>query len=127
MRKIGVYSGKVFLGECGKKTDLLNIDGKPLYVGDIVINLAQHKYGSPDLTSETCYCMSVVVENKTNDKLNKKYFVMGLSSVDINNHNIDNYEYKQGKTEWVIKRVKSFENVLDGEKWFDFGFNYKFI
>ena len=101
-----VYSGKHKkgdrkLGDCGEATPLIDLFGKDLFVGDIVISFLEGEYG--------VYRLSVVVKDDI------EYYVMGLRGVDF----MDN------ENKWRIKKVKDFSEVVEGEKWKAIGFNYK--
>jgi len=119
-----VYSGKCREGLCGEKTNLINIDEKPLFVGDIVMSSTIDKQGI-----HSNYGLSVVVSDRYTSYSNgnieesEKYsfFVMGIKSCKFN---LKEGEEVEG-TEWIVERLKSFEDVIDGEHWKDFGFNYK--
>ena len=118
-----VYSGVCRQGTLGMETSLKDFTGEMLYVGDIVITSTIDEFGicsNNDLT--------VVVSNEFRS-VNKgngteyipnegqiEHFVMGIKSIDFMNTD---------SKKWIVKRLKSFKDVVNGEKWTAFGFNYK--
>ncbi len=109
---MNVYSGECEHGLCGTKTDLVDNKGDALRVGDIVML----SYQASELSSWH-HGLSVVVEGRPNLTGNAPIpdaFVMGICSVNINTN-----------TRWVVTRVKKWEEVLDGENWSAYGFNYR--
>lgn len=123
MENLYVYSGKVREGDLGESTPLIDIEGKKLYVGDIVITSTIDEQG-------ICqnHGLTVVVSDKYTSyntgggnvrhevKEGKpEYFVMGIKNVDFMGKDSDR---------WIVKRVKSHEDVICGENWKDYGFNY---
>lgn len=99
-----IYSGKVKKGKCGESTDLYDYSGNELFVGDIVITSHKDDIEAGSLTA-------VVQDNEDGE-----YFIMGLKSID--------FDYDE---EWSVRKLKDWKDVIDGEKWEDFGFNYKAI
>ena len=118
--KMYVYSGKCRQGECGKNTSLKDVNGDSLFVGDIVITSTIDGNGicsNNELTvvvsdKYTTYSNGIH-KSKENDII---YFVMGIKNVDF---------MGKDKEEWIVKKVKSFSDVIDGEHWREYGFNYK--
>lgn len=118
-----VYSGVCRQGTLGMETPLEDVTGEKLYVGDIVITSTIDEFGICSNNG-----LTVVVSDEFRSVNNGKeieyipkegqieYFVMGIKSIDF--MNVDS-----GK--WIVKRLKSFKDVVNGEKWTDFGFNYK--
>lgn len=118
-----ILSGECIIGVLGQKTNLIDILGNNLFVGDIVI-FYDNDYSSQGI--------SVVVNHKyknSTDGINNyvevededDFFIMGLKSIDFTN----NEKYDDDNTwKWAIKRVKSYKEVIHGEHWKDFGFNY---
>lgn len=106
---IHVYSGSCRLCQCGELTDLIDSKDEKLYTGDIVI-VYQDGYIVNHL--------SVVVRNqypsysdgsfKLIDK--KGYFIMGIK---------DTFD------SWLVIKVKNYRDVINGEHWAAFGFNYR--
>lgn len=105
-----IYSGECEHGECGLQTNLKDGYDNNLFVGDIVSLATYDEYGI-----RTFYGLSVVVDGRPElvgvDE--QSPFVMGISSVDINNSD-----------EWIVHKVKSYQDCIDGEHWSEFGFNY---
>ena len=105
-----VYSGEMCcLGECGTKTKLLDTKGIELEVGDIVVVFNVTANGSfrhyPSL--------SVVVLSE--EHYDDKPFIMGIRMVNLNDL----------ANEWQVTRVKRWQDVVDGENWIEYGFNYR--
>jgi hypothetical protein len=112
-----IYSGQVCLGVCGTPTNLYddycsyeeadgdeNLELKPipnLFVGDIVVAVT-----TDTLTNkiENISGLCVVVE----DMDSGKPFVMGLKSIDFSTEN-------DGRSKWLIRKVKGWENCIHGE------------
>lgn len=121
-KKLGVYSGECLQGVLGDPTDLKLITGEPLYVGDIVITSVIDELGACTnngltavVSDEFTTYSNGTIERK---KEEPKYFIMGIKNVDFMGKN---------KEEWGITRVKSYKDVIEGENWKDYGFNYKVI
>jgi hypothetical protein len=107
-----VYSGKCLIGRCGIATKMNDVDGNKLYVGDIVALMNDDGF----------HGLTVVVEDGITsysdgsyfiDKSHGDEFVMGIKSVNLNE---DSW--------WYVSKVKSHSDVVDGENWPNFGFNY---
>ena len=114
-----IYSGTCRKCECGMPTGSKDMNGKALSTGDIVITYTE-QHESIHLGSLTAIiCNQYQTDSGGKDgrehRLNKdqgKFFAMGIydSGLDSNN--------------WNILKVKDFSDVIDGEKWNEFGFNY---
>ncbi len=107
-----VYSGEVLTGECGKETHMIDGHGNSLRIGDIVTIHHLDEWGI-----NYCHGLSVVVDHYPElygDAEYDKPFVMGIKKVDVNNDE-----------NWFVTRVKMWEDVVDGEHWKDYGFNFK--
>lgn len=111
-----VYSGKCRLGKVGDETPFTDVRGNKLVVGDIVVIYAE------DYTAEG---LTVVVSDEFttySDGTHKikegpiKPFVMGIASIDLEKPN-----------EWRVLKVKDAADVVDGEHWKAYGFNYSSI
>ncbi len=108
------------MGTCGQKTGLFDLADNELFVGDIVIASVIDENG----ISSNCG-LSVVVSDQWEsysdgtfkEKLSEiEYFVMGIKTVDF---------MLKDSSRWCVKKMKDWEDCLDGEHWKDFGFNYK--
>ena len=107
-----IYSGQYEIGQCGLPTNLIDYHNEPLFVGDIIVMATVDSFGDAGF-----HGLSVIVEDKPEvcgrtEDLGP--FVMGLRSIDTNT-----------SKEWLIKKVKSWEDCVDGEHWKDYGFNYQ--
>lgn len=113
-----IYSGQCRQGDCGDSTGLKDFTGEDLFVGDIVITSTIDKYGICNnngltVVVSTKYTPYSDGTHKIND--NVKYFVMGIKNVDF---------MGKDSEKWIVKKVKSFSDCIDGEKWKDYGFHY---
>ena len=114
-----IYSGDCRLGKCGDKTNMVDIYGKKLFVGDIVVTYTTNKFGVCSLSGITAvvsdryttYSDGTHVEN--NGVINT--FIMGIQSVD----------FMRNEFGWSVQKVKDWSDIVDGEHWGDFGFNYR--
>ena len=113
-----ILSGKCRVGDVGESTPLKDCEDKDLFVGDIVITSVIDKFG---ICSN--YGVTAIVSDKWttfSDGTNVEkegeveYFVMGNKNTDF-----------KTSEEWIVKRVKSFEDIIVGENWKDYGFNYQ--
>ncbi|MDQ0068308.1 hypothetical protein J2W34_000082 [Variovorax boronicumulans] len=105
-----VFTGANYdFGEVGVEIGKKDSFGKVLHTGDIVM-LAHGDYLGTDLESWTYdNLLSVIVtEPETGVP-----FVMGIKDC--------GFEHP----EWRIQIVKKFGDVVDGERWPDWGFNYR--
>jgi hypothetical protein len=107
-----IYSGECEHGECGLETKLVDNKGQSLRIGDIVCLAHKGESGYFEF-----YGVSAIVDYRPEryiEPIGNGPFVMGLISVDINTN-----------SNWIVERVKKWEDVLDGEHWADYGFNYQ--
>ena len=117
-----IKSGNCFMGECGAETGCEDVNGKPLFVGDIVYLFSVQKYLADGETFEEWvpHDLTAIVSNKyityqdgmvelSGDDVP---FVMGIQKCGFND------------PEWKIKKVKSWEDTVDGERWPQYGFSY---
>lgn len=114
-----VFSGNVNLGKVGEPTEKTDSFGKPLFVGDIVM--------SSNKNAEGVYCnhgLSVVVSAEFSNKglapenHSAGHFVMGIKNIDFMGKDAD---------EWFVTKLKSHKDIVVGEHWKDYGFNYRLI
>jgi hypothetical protein len=124
--KMFIYSGNCRLCKTGLPSNLIDDAGIELKTGDIVIIYTIAK----NTGVVGLHGLSVVVANHYDNfqglqpveciEENKSdVFVMGVKTCDIQEPE-DNYP----KEVWRVRRVKLWSDVIDGEKWVDFGFNY---
>ena len=118
-----VYSGVCRQGTLGMETSLNDVTGEKLYVGDIVMTSTIDEFGicsNNGLTVVVSDEFRSVNNGKETEYIPKEgqieYFVMGIKNVDFMNADSE---------KWIVKKLKSFKDVVNGEKWTDFGFNYK--
>lgn len=107
-----IYSGTCRLCDVGFKTNIIDRSGNTLHTGDIVVIW----------NKDDCYGLSVVTGDQwqsysdgshVEKKEDVEFFVMGIKKVDLANDE-----------DWWVQRVKSFERVIDGERWQDQEFSY---
>ncbi len=115
-----IYSGGCRIGTVGQPTQLVERDGEPLFVGDIVITSTIDESGICDNTGLSVVCSDEWTSYSDGTHLVKHgdicHFVMGIKNVDFMGADSER---------WIVKKVKSFEDVVDGENWRDFKFSYK--
>lgn len=107
-----VYSGKCEHGKCGVETNLIDCAGNVLRVGDIVASFTEDEFGVNNFNG-----LTVVVEDRpalVGETEDTGPFVMGIKKVDFMNDD-----------KWNVRRLKRWEDVVDGEHWKDYGFNFK--
>jgi len=116
MKKI-LMSGKCRIGEIGKPTELLDSYSNQLYTGDLVA-LSAYNENNPD-QYEDYYGIEYVCNNEFQDNgCDKKIFVMGIASE--HKQYEDDYGESiviQNHQKWRIRKVKGFEELVDGEQW----------
>ena len=113
-----VRSGVCRKGRCGDVTDILDLNGDPLCIGDIVIvsEIDGHgicsNHGIHVVVNDrwTTYNGGDNVENLTFDS-----YIMGWKGAKFNGED----------SKYVAQKVKSYSDVVDGEHWAAAGINYK--
>jgi hypothetical protein len=103
---LAVYSGQCRMCMVGKPAPFKDLTGKPLATGDIVVMWPDGGYLD--------FTMSVVVEEKDD------FFVMGIRSVPLDLDDDGN-----PTSYWRVQKVKDHSDVIPGEHWKAFGFNYR--
>jgi len=120
MKAIYVYSGNCRQGDVGEATPLKDIGDNRLFIGDIVIVSNVDKFGICDNVGLSVVCSDKYTSYNDGTHLVKDgkidYFIMGIKNVDFMGADSD---------KWVVKLVKSHKDVISGEKWENFGFNYQ--
>lgn len=112
-----VLSGAVRRGDVGEPTPLIDMTGDKLFVGDIVVSASIDSLGVSYIHGLSVVCSDRWTSYSSGSHVPKdeySHFIMGLKNIDFTKHN----------ERWFIKRVKSFADVLPGERWPDYGFNY---
>jgi hypothetical protein len=114
-----ILSGNCRMGDVGEPTPLKDFTDKDLFVGDIVIVSTIDSMGICEN-----HGLSVVCSDKWTSysdgthvakESNIEHFVMGIKNVDF---------MGKDSEKWIVERVKSFEDVIAGEHWKDYGFSY---
>lgn len=110
-------SGKCRIGEIGQPTELIDYVGNKLHTGDLV-SLSLYDENDPDRFNDY-YGIEFVCHNEfQDDGLENKMYIMGIASQHFQYE--DEYEetiVKQNHKRWRLKKVKGFEEVVNGEKW----------
>lgn len=116
MKKI-LMSGKCRIGFIGESTELIDNYGNELFTGDLV-SLSAYDENNPD-HFEDYFGVEFVCNNEfQDDGLDKKIYVMGIADEHLQYE--DEYKetiVKQNNKKWRIRKVKGFEELVDGEKW----------
>jgi hypothetical protein len=114
-----VLSGDCRLGDVGEATPLIDNAGNALFVGDIVITSTIDKFGICSNNGLTVVCSNKWTSYSDGSHVVKKepieYFIMGIKNVDFMGADSEH---------WIVNRVKSYSDVIAGEKWPEFGFSY---
>lgn len=114
-----VYSGKCKQCKCGLPTGIYDARDTLLFTGDIVLIYTANELGINYLPEN----LTVVVQNQFISYSDgshvpidapDKPFVMGIANVDLAND-----------PEWYALKVKDWKDVIDGEHWREFGFNFR--
>lgn len=126
-----IYSGKCLYCECGERTPFVDMSEERLYTGDIVIMFVEDEHGMthpPD-------GLSAIVSNKyttyTDGKIElnetgSQPFVMGIANCVMEKTDGAETVFRSGENRvWRVMRVKSWRDVVSGENWTEWGFNYK--
>lgn len=114
-----IYSGECREGKCGDKTNMVDLFGRELFVGDIVVIYTTDKFGVCNLSGITAVVSDGYMTYSDGTHVEKELpyesFVMGIQSVD----------FMKEDSEWSVQKIKDFNDVVDGEHWSEFGFNYR--
>ena len=122
--KLAVFSGKCLQAVCGIDTGFKDMRGAALFTGDIVQTYTVREYDTkygPMLDYAPDELTAVVSDEWTTYSDGKhvrkagdaEYFVMGIRSVSL-----------EDTGEWRVRKLKSYEDVIVGEHWAAYGFNY---
>ena len=117
MKKI-LMSGNCRIGEIGVLTELIDSYGYNLSTGDLV-SLSAYNDNNPDLFSDY-YGVEFVCNNEFQDNgLDKKIYVMGIANEHLQYEDGTTSEtiVEQNHKRWRIRKVKGFEELVNGEKW----------
>lgn len=101
MSELYIYSGQCLIGKAGDKTTLTDSYGEKLFIGDIV---AIH-------TDVSAPSLTVICDDSYMGNYDSP-FVLGIRSVD----------YMKPDSVWTVTKVKSYEDLVEGERWPRFGF-----
>ncbi len=107
---LAVYSGEVHMGDCGAETAMTDIGGNALRVGDIVMIFTTRAHGD---TGESVEHMPSYPTAVVQDEDGR--WVMGIKQTCL--------EGDCGN--WRVMRIKRYEDVVEGERWQEYGFNYR--
>ncbi|HEL4828959.1 TPA: hypothetical protein UOC34_000125 [Stenotrophomonas maltophilia] len=114
MSALSVFSGDCLKAVCGIDTGHKDMHGNSLHTGDIV-QVYTENYGPDELTvvvgdEWTTYSNGTIERNAGP----VEYFVMGIKGVPL-----------EDTGEWRVRKLKGFEEVVLGEHWRAYGFNYR--
>jgi len=114
MEKLYIYSGDCKQCEVGIPTEANDIMGQPLYTGDIVV--IEGAYTCADsLTVVICeQFQNFYGKDPVKLSNQSEFYVMGIKSFGVDDFG-----------DWKVSRVKSHKDIIDGEHWTAFGFNYR--
>lgn len=109
-----VYSGDCRLGTVGDVTPFSDMFGNALFVGDIVITLTDNH-----MTGQLTAVVSDEFTSYSNGTHKIKEgpvepFVMGIKSVDLATPGT-----------WSVMKLKDHSDVISGEHWQAYGFNFR--
>jgi hypothetical protein len=122
---LAVFSGDCLAGVCGEAVGFNDMAGEPLHVGDIVqtFTVIDRKDGDCEWLDMMGDKLTVVVsdewESFSDGSLVRKpdhdgFYVMGIKSIPMD---------EPGN--WRVRLVKSHKDVIEGERWPAYGFNYR--
>jgi hypothetical protein len=114
-----IYSGECRLGICGEPTPFKDLTGADLFVGDIVLPSSIDASGICDNHELTAVVSDKFKSYSDGTHVEKEgqieYFVMGIKGVDFMGRDSEC---------WSVRKLKSFDQVVEGEVWKDYGFKY---
>lgn len=117
-----VYSGECCKCDIGIPVNAEDVSGKALYTGDIVLIYHGECIGTYIEEWVPSGGLTCVIGNQyqsysdgTVEHITDDFepFVMGIKSWGFNH------------PRWQIHKVKSYEDVVEGEHWKEFGFSYR--
>ena len=107
-----VYSGEYRKCEVGLETKFVDWNGEHLRTGDIVCLLHDGVWNSGLTVVVADQWKSYSDGTHVIKEGDLEFFIMGIKDVVLGDS-------------WNAVLVKRFEDVIEGEHWSDFGFNYK--
>ena len=125
-----VYSGKCRLCETGIQTKRKDLYDNDLYTGDIVVifkvddNMLLEMSGNLSVVVKDDYSTSWDGKETRHVKNGQEGepFVMGIKS---EWHGDPEGRYERMGGNWRVWKVKDHSDVIDGEHWKAYGFNYR--
>lgn len=121
--RMQVFSGKCKIADCGIETHFIDLYGKNVHTGDIVLLWSKSMYDNDeDAVYDSCHGLTVVVQDKFTTYSDGNITITGDGSPFV--MGIKESELTKG-SQWAIQIVKKCFYVIDGEHWPDYGFNYK--
>lgn len=109
-----IYSGKCLLCDVGHQTGIVDCYGKNLRTGDIVVLFTKNDVHSLTVLVADQY-QSYSDGSHVEKENTFEFYVMGIRSVNLNDESSD----------WSIKLIKKYEDVVNGEHWSDWGFCFR--
>jgi hypothetical protein len=128
-----VYSGQCRFCKVGLPSPFVDLKGRRLFTGDIVTHYAEDEKGCPSRGLES---LTVIVQDDFENVhgrepqfvgASRPAFVMGLAGCVPVKEPEDDETVLVSDTStvrWHLVRAKSFQDVIEGEHWKDFGFRY---
>jgi hypothetical protein len=119
--QLKVFSGKCCLCDIGIDVNAKDVRGDQLHTGDIVLVYHGQYVGTDDEYWYPCGGLTAVVSDQyqsfsdgtIKETGDNEPFVMGIKGCGFND------------PEWQIHLVKKYTDVVDGEHWRAYGFNYR--
>ena len=121
MSKLRIYSGECCMCDIGVPVGAKDFNDRDLHTGDIVI-IYQESYIGTEFESWIQHGMTAVVSDQyksfSDGSIKEKQgkpvpYVMGIYGCGFDD------------SEWQIHIIKKYTDVIDGEHWKEFEFNYK--
>lgn len=107
-----VFSGDYQKCKVGMHSGIVDMRGEDLYTGDIVLVFTDDCLPS-GLRVVVADQYTTYSNNKVRENSDFGFYIMGIKGVDLS----------EGK--WHVLKVKEYQDVVVGEKWKDFKFNYR--
>lgn len=110
-----VYSGKCRQCEIGIPTGHVDIHGKELFTGDILLTFTDD-YTPSNLTVMVSDQYESYSDGTHKETGNTDPYPMGIKRIWI--------DPEEDRSKWTVLKVKHWGDVVEGEHWSAYGFNY---
>ena len=125
-----IYSGKCRFCEIGIGTPFRDMVGEKLHTGDIVAMFTEDEHG---MCSPPRNLSAIVMDKYTtysDGKIELKSdisepFVMGIKNCKAEQLDGETVFRQDENSVWRVMRLKSYRDVIPGEHWTEWGFNYR--